>query len=646
MTTDYTSGRRGFLKGLAIGGAASVGLANSAGAQSAASTPSKSDAPAAPRTPPPDQESSPRDDGLTYSSCGGDYMVDVIRGLGIEYFAATPGNTFMGLIEAVIDYGMLTTPNLGFITTLHEEASVAMAHGYAKVEGKPMACGMHTAVGLQHGSMAIYNAWCDRVPIFMICGASLDSTTRRDGSDWEHAAQDGAAMVRDFTKWDDAPGSLRGWGESAVRAYKFAMTPPHGPVLLATDTLMQEDPYPGGAAPPIPKLPDLSPPVGDQAALDELAAMLAAAESPVIVADRMARTPAGLAHLTELAEVLQAPVCDTTNRFNFPWRHPLNQSERQRAVIGEADLVLELEPSNPFQVTTFIARDGRTHPLMKDGSKRVTISSLDLFMKSNFQDMQRYPPDIDLAIEGDAEATLPYLVEAVKRAVPANARSKLADRGAKLGEAHLADLDRARTAAEYGWDDQPISTARLCAELYAQIHDEDWCLASYSDFQCRWPQRLWTADKHHRYLGGSGGWGIGYCGPATLGAALANKKHGRLTVALNGDGDTMFGPGVFWTAAHEQIPILYLIHNNRCYHMELMQMQAIANRRQRGVDRVRMACEIDNPGIDYAMLAKSMGVYSQGPIDNPADLGPAIRRALAVVKKGEPALVDVVAQAR
>jgi len=185
MTTDYNFGRRGFLKGLAIGGVAGAGLAKSAAAQSAGSPPAKADATPLPRGPQPNQESSPRDETVTYSSCGGDYMVDVMRGLGIEYFAATPGNTFMGLIESVINYGMVSGPSLNFITTLHEEASVAMAHGYAKVEGKPMACGMHTAVGLQHGSMAIYNAWCDRVPIFMICGASIDSTrprTPRTGS--------------------------------------------------------------------------------------------------------------------------------------------------------------------------------------------------------------------------------------------------------------------------------------------------------------------------------------------------------------------------------------------------------------------------------------------------------------------------------
>jgi thiamine pyrophosphate-dependent acetolactate synthase large subunit-like protein len=165
-------------------------------------------------------------------------------------------------------------------------------------------------------------------------------------------------------------------------------------------------------------------------------------------------------------------------------------------------------------------------------------------------------------------------------------------------------------------------------------------------FQSRWPQRLWAADKHYNYIGDQGAAGIGYMAPASLGAALANQKHGRLSVAVVGDGDLMMGPGILWTAAHEQIPLLYIVHNNRGYHMEIMQMQVIANRRQRGADRVGIGCNLTRPNIDYAAIAKGLGVYAEGPIDNPKDLGPALKRALAVVRKGEPALIDVVSQPR
>lgn len=655
---DTRLARRHFLKGAAVGSVTAVAahVARSQTAESAAASPGsggsppKVDAsqprPARPLA--PSQESTARDEPVTYSSCGGDYMVDVLRSLGIEYFAATPGNTFMGLHEAVINYGMLTEPNLRFITTMHEEASVAMAHGYAKIAGKPMACMMHTTVGLQHGAMAIYNAYADRVPIFMMVGASIDATRRGGAVDWLHAATDGPAMVRDFTKWDDTPGSLRHFGESAVRAYKFSMTPPYGPTLLAVDTLMQEDEIPGGAsaAPPIPRLPRSAPPAGEEGAVKEAARLLVNAERPVIHADRAARTPEGLRLLVQLAEVLQAPVCDTNNRMNFPWRHPLNQSRRLGALIAEADVVLALEPGNPFGLFTRTDRAGNTRSALPPGAMKITISSVELAPKGNYQDLQRFASEVDLAMAADAEATLPMLIEEVKRQLPAARKAALEARGKALAAAHREEMEAVKQMAANGWDDSPISVPRMCMELYEQIRNEDWSLVSGAAFQSHLPQALWTADKHYQYIGAQGAAGIGYMAPATLGAALANQKHGRLSVSIVGDGDLMFGPGILWTAAHERIPLLYVVHNNRCYHMEIMQLQAIANRRQRGIDRVRIGCRIDEPYIDYAAMAKSMGVYAAGPIENPRDLGPALRRAIAVVKKGEPALVDVVSQGR
>jgi acetolactate synthase I/II/III large subunit len=653
MTAPTQRARRLFLKGAALGGMAAV--AGPVGAQvkedgSTGEKQPKLDA-SQPRPAPanaPSQEATPRDQSVTYSSCGGDYMVDVLRSLGIEYFAATPGNTFMGMHESVINYGMLTPPNLRFITTLHEEASVAMAHGYAKIAGKPMACMMHTTVGLQHGAMAIYNAYADRVPIFMMVGASIDATLRRGAVDWLHAATDGPAMVRDFTKWDDTPGSLRHFGESAVRAYKFSMTPPYGPTLLAVDTLMQEDEIPGGAnaAPPIPKLARLAPPAGEEGAVREAARLLVNGERPVIYADRVARTPEGLKLMVQLAEALQAPVCDTYNRMNFPWRHPLHQSRRLRALLSEADVVLALEPGDPFSLFTRTDARGSARSALRPGAKKITISSVELAPKGNYQDLQRFASDVDLALAADAEATLPMLIEEVKRQLPASRKAEREARGQALAEAHREEIATVKELAANGWDDSPISVPRMCMELYDQIKGEDWSLVSGAAFQSHLPQALWTADKHYQYIGAQGAAGIGYMGPATLGAALANQKHGRLSVSIVGDGDLMFGPGILWTAAHERIPLLYVVHNNRSYHMEIMQMQVIANRRQRGIDRVHIGCNIDDPNIDYAAMAKSMGVHGEGPIENPRDLGPALRRALAVVRRGEPALVDVVSQGR
>ena len=639
---ERTLGRRGFLKGAALGGAA-VAVAPAAVTPSAAvAQPAGDVAPPGQRRAPPlpnaaaEQGRPPEAAPEPGAAPGGsDYMVDVMRSLGIEYVAAIPGNTFKGLHESVINYGMLSDPRLELIACMHEEASVAICHGYAKIAGKPMACMMHSTVGLQHGSMALYNAWADKAPVFAISGHQADAVRRNGLVDWTHSVYDGPALVRDFTKFDDTPASLASFADAAVRGYKFAMTPPYGPVLLAIDQNLQEEPIAGGKPPPIPHLPRIVAPQGEEAAIEEVARMLVAAEAPVILADRCARTPAGLARLVALAEALQAPVCDSSGRFNFPWRHPLNQSRRTRALVAGADVVLGLEMSDFYS----------TSAAAPASAKKISISSNDLYMKSNYQDFERFTP-VDLAVAADAEATLPALTEAVMRLIPASRRAALQDRGARLAEAHARALAQSKAEAAVGWDISPITTARLCMELYDKIRGEDWSLVNGTIFQNNWPQQLWTADKHYQYIGDAGAYGLGYLPGAAMGAAIANRPHGRFTVAIGGDGDLMFSPGVLWTAAHHKIPILYVVHNNRAYHQETMWVQAMAARRNRGVDRCHIGNTIDNPNIDFAALARSMGVHGEGPIEDPKALGPALARAVAIVKRGEPALVDVVSQGR
>jgi len=246
-------------------------------------------------------------------------MVDVLKSLGFEYACANPGSSFAGLHESFINYSPNKDPE--FITCMHEESSVAMGHGYAKIEGKPLLALAHGTVGLQHAAMAIYNAWCDRVPVVIILGNSLDATQRGGEIGWLHSVQDASSMVRDFTKWDDTPVSLAHFAESAVRAYKIAMTPPMAPVVLVADTELQENAMPAGVDLRIPKLSLSTPPAGDSGAVAEVAKLLVAAENPLIVAGRAARTAQGLKLLIELAETLQAGVVDQYLRMNFPSRH-------------------------------------------------------------------------------------------------------------------------------------------------------------------------------------------------------------------------------------------------------------------------------------------------------------------------------------
>jgi acetolactate synthase-1/2/3 large subunit len=639
--------RRGFLKSAAVTGAAAVvGAAAPLDAQQP-TAPAVAASPATARVAPPESDPSPEGDPLTTSAPGGDFMVDVLKALKFDYVAANPGSSFRGIHESIITYGGNQAPE--FLTCCHEESSVAMAHGYFKAEGKPMAVLVHGTVGLQHAAMAIYNAYCDRVPVYVMAGNSLDATMRRPGVEWAHSVQDAASMVRDFTKWDDLPFSLPHFAESAVRAYKIAMTPPMMPVVLVLDGGLQEDPISPEVKGRlrIPKLTLAAPPQGESGAVAEAARLLVSAANPVIVADRAARTADGVALLLELAETLQAPVIDQGGRMNFPSQHPLNHSGSARQLVANADVILGLELTD-FWGTVDTFRDAlvrTSRPVTKPGTKLISISAGDLYTKSNYQDFQRYP-ELDLAMAADAQATLPSLIEACRRLLTDDRRRVLQDRARKLGETHAAARERFRSDAAYAWDASPISTARMAAEIWAQIKTEDWALVSESGNLSGWTTRIWNFEKHHQFLGGSGGAGVGYGAPAAVGAALANKRHGRFSVAIQGDGDFMYAPGVWWTAAHHQIPLLSVMHNNRAYHQEVMHLQRMAGRHERGIARAHIGTTLTNPNIDYAKMAQGMGVYAEGPITNPNDLGPALKRAVAVVKRGEPALVDVVTQPR
>jgi len=581
------------------------------------------------------------------SSCGSDFMIDVMKSLNIDYVFSNPGSSFLGLHESMVNYGGNKSPE--FITCMHEESAVAMANGYYKAAGKPAATLCHSTVGLQHAAMALYNAWCDRVPLITILGNTLDLTSRAGANDWRHSAQDPVAMVRDFTKWDDQPTTLQGFAESFVHGYKIACTPPMEPIAIVADSDLQEMELPDRAGLSIPKLTMSQMPQGEAGALREAARMLAAAENPVIIADRLARTPEGMRLLVELAETLNAPVLDIASRQNMPTTHYLYQNAQRRGLLAQADAILGLEVTDFWgQVNQFKRGEKVGTSRIKAGAKLITIGVNDLYMKSNYQDFQRYAP-VDLSISGDGEASLPALIDAVKSALSSERKSSLAGRAEKFRKLHAENFEAARQAAAFGWDASPVSTARLCMELWQQIKTEDWALVSVGaseGFISNWPHRLWPFEKHYQYLGVGAGGGVGYGLPAAVGAALANKALGRFSVNIQCDGDFMYANGALWTAAHHKIPLLTVMHNNRAYAQETMLVQGLANRRNRGIDTSKIGTEIDDPPIDYAKLAQGMGVWAEGPITDPSKLASALRRAVQVVKQGQPALVDVVTQAR
>ncbi|MCC6653210.1 MAG: twin-arginine translocation signal domain-containing protein [Candidatus Eisenbacteria bacterium] len=625
--------RRSFMKGAAAGAASAAsalvshsGNAHQApGARPSVARPTEADG-RADFVPP-----EPRIGAQFVRNPGSDYMVDVFKALDFDYVAVNPGSAFEGIHESLINHGGNRKPEI--LTVLHEEAGAAMAHGYAKAAGKPMMTLMHGTVGLLHASMGLFQAWCDRVPIFAIVGHNRNPTSPVNRP---HSAQDMGSLVRDFMKMDDEPTELSVFGNIAMRAYTLGRTPPMGPTLLVVDSELQEAPIPDPGRLSVPRFSMPSLPQGDSAAVREAARLLVTAERPLIRPGKLARTPAGWDLLVELAELLQAPV-DVGNYASwqdFPSWHALYGSGgpgyRPDVIIG-----LEL---NDMTASVRAVRAA--------GGTTISICSEYLSQGHNVHDFGNYS-EVDVAMAADGEATLPALIEEIKRQSADNATRVRTARGRVIATAHKAIRERELDAARYGWNSSPISVPRMVAELGWQIQTDDWAIVSGHQFTGTWQRRLLNHDRFYRYNGDCGGFGVGYDTPASVGGALAHKAHGRLSIGIVGDGDFHFvGPGALWTAAHHKIPLLLIIHNNRAYHAEVMLVQRTAARRGRGNDQVDIGNVIRDPAPDYAKIAQGYGVYAEGPISDPDALAPALERALARVRAGEPALLDVISQPR
>jgi acetolactate synthase I/II/III large subunit len=638
-------GRRGFLKGAAAGAAGAAALtvpgvapidAEAQSAQQArpvAITPEQAARNLAAETAPlPDEV-----DVQTVDNPGSDFMVDVLKQLDFEYIAANPASSFRGLHESFINYGGNKAPE--WLTCCHEQASVNIANGYYAVAGKPMAVLTFAPSGLHHAMMGIFGAFSGHTPSYILVANIADGKERRPQFDWgAHSVVDPADMVRDMVKWDDTPGSLQHFAESAVRAYKMAMTEPRGPVVLVVDASLQENPVPDRSKLHIPKLTLTTPPAGDAGAVAEVARLLVAAENPLIIAGDVARNEEGMRLLVELAETLQAPV--QGGGRGMPNQHPLSGGGNVRT----ADVILALNEDGLYgRLNRYRDQQVRSStPLIKPDTKVLSISSYDLYMKGNYQNVERFQ-EVTMSIAADPQATLPGLIEACKKLITADRRRVMDERGKRLATASAEALERARLECTYGWDSSPITLQRLALEVYDVIRDKDWASVGGGG------GRLWNVDKFYRTMGSVNGGGVGGSMSIAIGAALAHRKQGRLCVRFQPDGDMLYVNSALWTATHHRIPMLFVMQNNRAYHQEVMHLQRMANRRQRGMALAHAGLpgsSITDPNIDFAMMARSMGAYAEGPISNPKDLRPALLRAVERVQKGEVALLDTLTQPR
>jgi len=572
-----------------------------------------------------------------------DVIVDLMRQYDFPFVPLNPGASFRGLHDSMVNYGQ-DDPQM--ILCPHENIAIQMAHGYAKATGEPLPVILHNVVGLLHASMAIYYAYIDRAPIF-IMGATgpMDAAVRRPRTDWIHTANVQGNAIRDYTKWDDQPHTIDAVPESFARAYSVMMTEPQGPVYTCYDATLLEAKLPHAVALPDPAKPRVPTRMApDPAELVRVADMLVAAKNPILIADWTCRAPIGYDDLVDLAEVLSAGVIDVGARFNFPTRHPLNVTQCAGEALKTADLIVCLDTRDSARITHVL--DSVTRKIVSKVPKRakwIDISFGELEISSWSTDFGPLK-DADIRILADTSLAIPELTRLVRRRLTrSHTQSKAADTRAKrLTKLHNEARTRNVKRARENWDAKPMSTARLASEVWDAIKDEDWVLTAGN---CSgWTHRLWDFDKPYRYPGSA-------LGTATqigisLGVALAHRDKGRLVVDIQPDGDLMFDPGALWVAAKYKIPMLVVMYNNRAYYNDWEHQIRMARHRGTPVERAYIGMDLVKPEIDFAGLARSMGWYAEDRVELGKDLGPALRRAIAVVKSGKPALIDTVTQFR
>ena len=575
---------------------------------------------------------------------GSDLMVEVLRELGIKYIALNPGASYRGLHDSMVNFEPGKGPEI--ILCTHEEIAVALANGYARATGEIMATGLHNIVGLQHASMAIFNAWCDRTPILNLGGGGPQNTTNRRSTDWVHTALVQGLAVREYVKFDDQPNSVDAVAESFLKAYRIAMTEPKGPVYVCLDTDVQEAKI--GKPMVVPHAEFFRAPAGSGAnpeSLRRASRLLAEAQWPVIVAGEIARNPKALPPLLDLAEALGAAVIDSDGRYAFPSTHVLNLTTAREEALRDADVVLALDvPSLGVPLGPSVRERGNFAPIISPRCQVIHMTLLDLERQSWVSDNMWLLP-VHVPIAADTSVALPQLLEQVRERLNANrdASSQIQARRAKVEAIYRDAKKKSQQWIEKTWDEKPISQARYFSEINKRVQGKSWALVS--SHGRRWREAIDVTEPAHGMGGGRGG-GVGYGLPSSIGSALGFKRSGRLCVSMIGDGDFLMTSNSLWTAAKYQIPLLVVVLNNHSYYNDEEHQERMARWRERPIENKGIGIRIEDPAPDLTAIARALHVDGFGPITEPDLLGPTLDKAIEIVESGKPAVVDVITQPR
>jgi thiamine pyrophosphate-dependent acetolactate synthase large subunit-like protein len=562
----------------------------------------------------------PTPSGANAPGYGSDVVAETLRALEIPYIALNPGASYRGLHDSIVNFLGNEMPQM--LLCLHEESAVAIAQGYAKVTGRAMAAAVHSNVGLFHATMAIFNAWCDRMPV-LILGATgpVDAMKRRPWIDWIHTAADQGAIIRNFTKWDDQPASPGAAREAVLRAYWLANSKPQAPVYVNLDAEMQESKL----AQPLPPIDARRylPPVDtapSQEAVRKAAEMLTAAKQPLILAGRVSRNLDDWNRRVQLAETLGARVATNLKvGAAFHTGHALHvgapatfATDELIAAMREADVIMSLD---------WVDLAGTFKSLGAAPAAKVIQVSLDQNLHNGWSMDYQGLPAVDLFIAADPDATVAALLGAIGN--PA--------------KSPRPTVVHSKPAPAMPPPDGPMAAADMAAVLRNVVGDREVCLTHVS---LSWHGDFWEFRHPLDYIGSDGGGGVGGGPGISVGAALALKGSGRMPIAVCGDGDFMMGCTAIWTAVHYRIPLLVVVANNRSFYNDEVHQERVAVARNRPVENKWIGQRISDPDIDIAMVARAQGAQGFGPANNARELEQALRAAIAVVEEGGVAVVD------
>ena len=555
---------------------------------------------------------------------GSDAMADALRETGVPFIALTPGASFRGLHDSLVNHLGNERPEM--LLCLHEEHAVALAHGYAKVTERPMAVAVHSNVGLMHASMAVFNAYCDRVPL-LILGADgpADAAKRRPWIDWLHTSPDIGSLVRDYVKWDDRPMSAQSAVMAILRANQITRSAPAAPVFVCLDIAGQEEPV-STRMPAMDRcepFPSPQPPAPD---LRRAVELLSRAERVVILVGRVGRDQDDWDARIQLAEKFGARVI-THHKLGaaFPTGHSLHSgrpalslSAENKALLRDADVILSLD---------WLDLGGTLEQVFGERSCAATVIHVSLeqqlFSGGNKLDFTLAPVDLFLAcqpreaVAGILEHTDGPAPRRFEDAATAHTSATGSAAPTRVGPLTVTDL---QIAVRKATNESRVSLLRV---------------------PFGWDFSEWPLTGPLDYIGGDGGGGIGAGPGMSVGSALALKDTGRLPIAILGDGDFLMGVTALWTAARYRIPMLVVVANNSSFYNDEIHQAKVAGRRDRPESNAHVGLRIEQPDPDLAGLARAQGWEAFGPVSSSADLETAIASALQVLANGGQAAIDV-----